>query len=69
MHFIHNYNPLFVTGRVTIMLNVEIPEDMDLAEPLEENSVWCQARGSAIEVSGAETRVASVEKVRAILSF
>ncbi|KAI5679987.1 hypothetical protein M9H77_01214 [Catharanthus roseus] len=63
MHIDHIGTFRLLPGRVTIMLNVEIPEDMDLAEPLEENSVWCQARGSAIEVSGAETRVASVEKV------
>lgn len=56
----------YVTGRVTIDLNVDIPEDVILVEPLEEKSVWCHARGSAIEVSGTERRVASSEKVSTI---
>lgn len=64
--FVHCHSSLYVTGRVTIELNVDIPEDVILVEPLEEKSVWCQARGSAVEVSGAESRVVSSEKVSTI---
>ncbi|KAI8012820.1 hypothetical protein LOK49_LG05G01753 [Camellia lanceoleosa] len=50
-------------GRIDIQLNVDIPEDTELVEPLQEGCVWRQARGAATEVSGAESRVASSEKV------
>ncbi|KAL7246942.1 hypothetical protein ACSBR2_001953 [Camellia fascicularis] len=52
-------------GRIDIQLNVDIPEDTELVEPLQEGCVWRQARGAATEVSGAESRVASSEKVGA----
>ncbi|CAL5388002.1 unnamed protein product [Camellia sinensis] len=50
-------------GRIDIQLNVDIPEDTELVEPLQEGCIWRQARGAATEVSGAESRVASSEKV------
>jgi hypothetical protein len=40
------------TGRIDIKLNVDIPVDTELVEPLQEGSIWCQARGAATEVSG-----------------
>ncbi|KAG9149522.1 hypothetical protein Leryth_014298 [Lithospermum erythrorhizon] len=49
-------------GRVDIKLNIDIPQDTDLVEPLEECSVWRQARGAAIEVSGAKNKAESTEK-------
>lgn len=63
MHIDHVQSFHLLPGKVTIVLNVAIPGDVNLVEPLEEKSVWCHARGSAIEVSGAESRVASSEKV------
>ncbi|XP_059626157.1 uncharacterized protein LOC132269124 isoform X2 [Cornus florida] len=50
-------------GNIDIQLNVDIPEDTELVEPLQEGCVWCQARGAAAELSGTESRVASSEKV------
>lgn len=54
---------LHETGRIDIQLNIDIPEDTELVEPLQEGCVWRQARGAAIEVSGAERKAASLEKV------
>uniref|UniRef100_A0A5B7C0G5 NHL repeat-containing protein 2 n=1 Tax=Davidia involucrata TaxID=16924 RepID=A0A5B7C0G5_DAVIN len=47
-------------GRIDIQLKVDIPDDTDLVEPLQEGCLWCQARGAATEVSGAQSRVAQV---------
>ncbi|KAL6968044.1 hypothetical protein U1Q18_033848 [Sarracenia purpurea var. burkii] len=50
-------------GKIDIQLNVNIPEGTELVEPLQEGCVWRQARGAAIEVSGVESKVTSLEKV------
>ncbi|VVA15850.1 PREDICTED: NHL [Prunus dulcis] len=50
-------------GRVSIQLNVDIPVDTELVEQLQEGCIWCQARGSATEVSGIEDVRGSSEKV------
>ncbi|KAI8574290.1 hypothetical protein RHMOL_Rhmol01G0343000 [Rhododendron molle] len=62
-HFDHVQCFRFLPGRVDIQLNIDIPEDTELVEPLQEGCVWRQARGAAIEVSGAERKAASLEKV------
>ena len=54
---------LLCTGRVNILMKILIPEDMDLVEPLDKSCIWCQARGTAMEVSGAESKADSTEKV------
>uniref|UniRef100_A0A2P2LJC8 Catalytic n=1 Tax=Rhizophora mucronata TaxID=61149 RepID=A0A2P2LJC8_RHIMU len=41
-------------GRVDIRLNVDIPIDTELVEPLHEGCIWCQTRGTATEVVVAE---------------
>jgi hypothetical protein len=51
------------TGRIDIKLNVDIPVDTELVEPLQEGSIWCQARGAATEVSGLEVIAGPSEKV------
>lgn len=54
---------MFVTGRIEIRLNVDIPMDVELVEPLQEGCIWRQARGAATEVLGRECTVGSSEKV------
>ncbi|XP_058101541.1 uncharacterized protein LOC131245837 isoform X2 [Magnolia sinica] len=50
-------------GRCDIRVNIDIPEGTELAAPLQEGCIWCQARGSAVEVSGSESGAASSDKV------
>ncbi|MCL7049495.1 hypothetical protein MKW94_016766, partial [Papaver nudicaule] len=52
-----------LSGRCDIDVNVQIPEDTELAAPLQEGCIWRQARGSASEVSGSEEVAASAKKV------
>ncbi|KDP26399.1 hypothetical protein JCGZ_17557 [Jatropha curcas] len=48
-------------GRINIQLNVEIPVDFELVEPLQEGCIWRQARGAAIlgiqDVAGSSEKV------------
>ncbi|OVA01596.1 hypothetical protein BVC80_9073g27 [Macleaya cordata] len=53
----------YQTGRCEIQVNVNIPEDTELAAPLQEGCIWRQARGSAAEVSASEDVATSAEKV------
>ncbi|KAF2322815.1 hypothetical protein GH714_031051 [Hevea brasiliensis] len=41
-------------GRIDIRLNVDIPMDVELVEPLQKECIWRQARGAATEVLGRE---------------
>ncbi|KHG18798.1 NHL repeat-containing protein 2 [Gossypium arboreum] len=50
-------------GRVDIRLNIDIPTDTELVEPLHESCIWCQARGAATELSVVENVAGSSEKV------
>ncbi|XP_030532651.2 uncharacterized protein LOC115742487 isoform X2 [Rhodamnia argentea] len=50
-------------GRVHIKLNVDIPKDTELMEPVQEGSIWRQARGAATEVRESGEEVGSSEKV------
>ncbi|KAM4117249.1 hypothetical protein ACJW30_02G109400 [Castanea mollissima] len=50
-------------GRIDIQLNVDIPVDTELVEPLQEGCIWYQARGAATEVSAVEDVAGSSEKV------
>lgn len=52
-----------VTGRIDIQLNVDIPVDTKLVEPLQEGCIWRWARGAATEVSEVEVEAGSTEKV------
>lgn len=54
---------LHATGRIDIQVNVDIPEDAELVEPLQEGCIWRQARGAATEVSGVEVVAGFSEKV------
>ncbi|XVE72782.1 hypothetical protein DITRI_Ditri11bG0066200 [Diplodiscus trichospermus] len=50
-------------GRVDIRLSIDIPQDIELVEPLHESCIWCQARGTATEVSTVEGVSGSSDKV------
>ncbi|KAG6667580.1 uncharacterized protein LOC122315184 isoform X1 [Carya illinoinensis] len=50
-------------GRIEMQLNVDIPVDTKLVEPLQEGCVWRWARGAAAEVSVIEVEARSSEKV------
>lgn len=63
MHIDHIEGFSLLPGRVNILMKVLVPEDMDLIEPLDKSCIWCQARGTAMEVSGAESKADSSEKV------
>lgn len=54
---------VYVTGRIGIQLNVEVPEDTEPVEQLQEGCIWRQARGAATEVSRVEDVGGSSEKV------
>jgi hypothetical protein len=60
---------VYVTGRVDIRLNIDIPMDTELVEPLQEGCIWRQARGSATVILGAEDVVGSSEKVPSCRAF
>ncbi|KAG2380897.1 uncharacterized protein HKW66_Vig0202700 [Vigna angularis] len=49
-------------GRIDINLNVDIPVDFELVEPLQESCIWCQARGAATEISGMDEVPGSLYK-------
>ncbi|CAI9107452.1 OLC1v1006803C1 [Oldenlandia corymbosa var. corymbosa] len=63
MHIDHVEGFSLLPGRVSISVKVAIPVDMDLVEPLSRSSVWCQARGTAMEISGVESKAEFSEKV------
>jgi len=52
-----------VTGRIDIHLNVNIPVDIELIEPVQESCIWCQTRGAATEISGVDEVPGSLYKV------
>lgn len=52
-----------MAGRIDIQLNVDIPVDTELVEPLQDGCIWHQARGAATEVSAVEDAAGSSEKV------
>ncbi|MED6197347.1 hypothetical protein PIB30_055714 [Stylosanthes scabra] len=49
-------------GKVDIKLTLEIPEDVELVEPLQESCIWRQTRGSATEISGFDDGPGSIDK-------
>ncbi|OWM77903.1 hypothetical protein CDL15_Pgr018472 [Punica granatum] len=62
-HIDHNQHFSLLPGRVEIKLNVGLPADTELVEPLKDSSIWRQARGAATEVLGSQGVVGSSEKV------
>ncbi|XP_061367843.1 uncharacterized protein LOC133310856 isoform X2 [Gastrolobium bilobum] len=49
-------------GRIDIQLNVDVPMDIELVEPLQESCIWRQARGAATEISGMDDVPGSLDK-------
>ncbi|XP_047332335.1 uncharacterized protein LOC124935935 [Impatiens glandulifera] len=62
-HIDHIQSFNLLPGHVDIQLNVDIPEDTEMVEPLQEGCLWRQARGSAIVFSGAEDILASSKEI------
>lgn len=60
---IHFESFTLLPGKIDIDLNVDIPKNAELLEPLQEGCVWCQVRGAAVEVPGTDKIEASTEKV------
>ncbi|XXG48099.1 hypothetical protein AAC387_Pa02g2629 [Persea americana] len=50
-------------GRCDIRVNIDLPVGTELAEPLQEGSIWRFARGSAVEFLGSESVAAASKKV------
>ncbi|KAL3334132.1 hypothetical protein AABB24_030744 [Solanum stoloniferum] len=50
-------------GKIDIRLNVDIPEYVDLIEPLGESCIWRQTRGAATEISEADSTITSSEMI------
>ncbi|KAL3358962.1 hypothetical protein AABB24_015843 [Solanum stoloniferum] len=50
-------------GKIDIRLDVDIPEYVDLIEPLGESCIWRLTRGAATEISEADSTITSSEKV------
>ncbi|CAH2054710.1 unnamed protein product [Thlaspi arvense] len=50
-------------GKISIRLNIEIPQCTEVVEPVQESCIWRQARGSISEVSSAGSAVEPSEKV------
>ncbi|WJX43228.1 hypothetical protein P8452_30362 [Trifolium repens] len=49
-------------GKIDIQLSVDVPADIELVEPLQESSIWRQARGAATEISEMDDP-SSIDKV------
>ncbi|XP_065874457.1 uncharacterized protein [Euphorbia lathyris] len=62
-HIDHIQSFSLLPGQVDIKLNVDIPVDAEVVEPLEEGCIWRQARGAATVVLEREGVVGSSEKV------
>ncbi|KAK1420599.1 hypothetical protein QVD17_22318 [Tagetes erecta] len=63
VHVDHIQHFTLLPGRIDIKINVEIPEDTELVEPLVEDCIWRQTRGTATETSVAKNKAESTEKI------
>ncbi|KAJ0796600.1 putative transcription factor WD40-like family [Helianthus annuus] len=63
VHIDHIQNFSLLPGRIDIKINVEIPENTELVEPLDEDCIWRQTRGTATETLVAKNKAESTEKV------
>ncbi|GAB2242128.1 hypothetical protein Droror1_Dr00018903 [Drosera rotundifolia] len=62
-HIDHLQSFKLLPGRIGIRLNVAIPSSTVLIEPAQEECIWRQVRGAALEVSRVESVGESTEKV------
>ncbi|CAL9049195.1 uncharacterized protein LOC135585727 isoform X1 [Musa acuminata AAA Group] len=58
---LHHFDVL--PGRCDIQFSVDIPHGTELVAPVDRSCIWCQARGSAAELSGLQGAVAGAKKV------
>ncbi|KAK9055656.1 hypothetical protein SSX86_026741 [Deinandra increscens subsp. villosa] len=63
VHVDHIQQFTLLPGRIDIKINVEIPEDTELVEPLNEGCIWRQTRGTATETLVAKNKAESTEKI------
>ncbi|KAD3068506.1 hypothetical protein E3N88_36386 [Mikania micrantha] len=63
VHVDHIQHFTLLPGRIDIKINVEIPEDTELEEPLNEGCIWRQTRGTATETLVAKNKAESTEKI------
>uniref|UniRef100_A0A7N0TPJ2 NHL domain-containing protein n=1 Tax=Kalanchoe fedtschenkoi TaxID=63787 RepID=A0A7N0TPJ2_KALFE len=50
-------------GEVQMQIIIDIPSGTELVEPIQDGSIWRQARGAAVEISRSDQKEISVEKV------
>ncbi|CAN8260191.1 unnamed protein product [Cochlearia groenlandica] len=62
-HVNHTHELRLLPGKISIRLNIEVPQCTELVEPIQESCIWRQARGSITEVSSAGSEVEPSEKV------
>ncbi|CAH8355176.1 unnamed protein product [Eruca vesicaria subsp. sativa] len=62
-HLSHTHQLRLLPGKISIRLNIEIPQCTELVEPVQESCIWRQARGSITEVSNAGSSLEPSEKV------
>ncbi|CAL9174578.1 unnamed protein product [Musa hybrid cultivar] len=58
---LHHFDVL--PGKCDIQFSVDIPHGTELIAPVDRSCIWCQARGSAAELSGLQGAVTGAEKV------
>ncbi|THU62382.1 hypothetical protein C4D60_Mb01t04550 [Musa balbisiana] len=58
---LHHFDVL--PGRCDVQFSVDIPHGTELVAPVDRSCIWCQARGSAAELSGLQGAVTGAEKV------
>ncbi|XP_076958626.1 uncharacterized protein LOC143634425 [Bidens hawaiensis] len=63
VHIDHIQHFTLLPGRIDIKINVEIPEDTELVEPLDDDCIWRQTRGTSTETLVASNKAESTEKV------
>ncbi|KAL8197991.1 hypothetical protein R6Q57_029985 [Mikania cordata] len=63
VHVDHIQHFTLLPGRIDIKIDVEIPEDTELVEPLNEGCIWRQTRGTATETLVAKNKAESTEKI------
>ncbi|ESQ49328.1 hypothetical protein EUTSA_v10020116mg [Eutrema salsugineum] len=62
-HLSHTHQLRLLPGKISIRLNIELPQCTELVEPVQESCIWRQARGSISEVSTSGSAVEPSEKV------
>ncbi|ONK63850.1 uncharacterized protein A4U43_C07F19580 [Asparagus officinalis] len=59
----HHHRFTVLPGRCDIRVKVDLPKGIELVAPLEEECIWRQVRGSAVDLSGSEEVETNKDKV------